>query len=388
MNTARLNVRATPSSNGKYLATLNRGAAIKTLAILDEWLEIEFNRVTAYVFARYVDLVYVSGGYLAQVNVRLLNVRATPNATAALCGQLAIDNQVWVEGQQKDWCQIRFNGNRAYVASRYLQKITATKDSDDNAGRINIADDAEDLPIPIAEHGQKLSRLTPKTILPISGSNEQRSVATVWNRWGGLLGSLSEEKNLEVACSLAILCVESSGKGFEQNNQNRMIIRFENHKFWRYWGKNNPQQYREHFRYRNDKVWLGHEWRGDPDFAWQSFHGQQHKEWQVFEFARQLDEEAAMLSISMGAPQIMGFHFERIGFQSVQEMFAAFSDDIQGQINGLFDFFSPQMLNYLQNLAFIEFAGMYNGSGQKQIYGTKIQKHYEAIVKLMPNQAN
>ncbi|MFT2089460.1 N-acetylmuramidase domain-containing protein [Paraglaciecola sp. 2405UD69-4] len=379
VNTDRLNVRAAPSASAKYLATLNRGASVKTLAFVNDWLEIEFNGDTAYVASAYVDLVYVSTGYYAKVTADLLNVRAAPFRTANLFGQLAQGETIWVEGKQKSWSQIRFNGNRGYVACEYITKIESQEPDP------LIIQDSDYSPIPKSNNNQDLSRLTPTTILTVTGSNEQRNAAATWNKWGALLQSLSTQKELDVACALAVLCVESSGKGFEQNNSDRMIIRFENHKFWGYWGKYHPQQYRQHFRYSDEKVWQGHQWRREPTSEWVSFHGRQTSEWQVFEFARQLDEKSAMLSISMGAPQIMGFHFERIGYQSVIEMFNAFSSNIQGQINGLFDFFSPRMLGYLRDLSFTEFAGMYNGSGQKQVYGDKIQKHYAAFRKMMPN---
>ncbi|MEP0357495.1 N-acetylmuramidase domain-containing protein [Paraglaciecola sp.] len=382
VNTDRLNVRSAPSSSAKYLATITRGASIKTLAFVNDWLEIEFNGSTAYVAAPYVDLVYVSSGYHANVSANLLNVRAAPYSSASLFGQLAQGEKIWVEGQQKKWSQIRFNGNRGYVASQFITAVASPE------SRPIVIEDTQDIVIPIEEHGQDLSRLTPSTILTVTGSSEQRNAAATWNKWGALLESLSTQKKLDVACALAVLCVESSGKGFEQNNSDRMIIRFENHKFWKYWGKHNTQQYRQHFRYSNDKVWQGHEWRREPAGEWTSFHGRQVNEWQAFEFARQLDEKAAMLSISMGAPQIMGFHYERIGYQSVVEMFDTFSLSIQGQVNGLFDFFSTRMLSYLQDRSFEEFAGMYNGSGQKQVYGEKIQKHYAAFKKMMPNLDN
>ncbi|MEO9947441.1 N-acetylmuramidase domain-containing protein [Paraglaciecola sp.] len=382
VNTNHLNVRDSPSASAKYLATLTRGASVKTLAFVNDWLEIEFNGYTAYVAAIYVDLVYVSAGYYAKVSADLLNVRSAPYPNAGLFGQLAQGEEIWVEGQQKNWSQIRFNGNRGYVASQFINKV------DNSEPTPIVIDNTQETIIPIENHSESLSRLTPNTILTVAGSNEQRNAAATWNKWGALLESLSTEKALDVACALAVLCVESSGKGFEQNNSDRMIIRFENHKFWKFWGKNNAQQYRQHFRYRDDKVWLGHEWRREPTGEWQSFHGVQANEWQVFEFARQLDESAAMLSISMGAPQIMGFHYERIGYQSVVEMFDAFSLNIQGQVNGLFDFFSTRMLGYLRDLSFEEFAGMYNGSGQKQVYGEKIQKHYVAFKKMMPNLDN
>jgi uncharacterized protein YraI len=383
VNTRRLNVRQAPTPSAKHLATINRGASIKTLAVLNDWLEIEFNGETAYVAARFVDLVYVSKGYYAKVSADHLNIRSAPYPSASLFGQISFGGQIWVEGQQQSWSQIRFNGNRGYVASRYLTPLESTNIEKDDP--IALSDHQDDIGVPIAELGQELSRLTPSTILTVSGTSEQRNAAATWNRWGALLTDLSDKKQLDVACALAVLCVESSGKGFEQNNGDRMIIRFENHKFWKFWGKHNPQQYRQHFKYRSGKAWRDHEWRREPSGEWQSFHGRQPNEWQVFEFARQLDEDAAILSISMGAPQIMGFHFERIGYQSKVEMFDAFAGSIQGQINGLFDFFSPRMLQYLQDLAFEDFAGMYNGKGQKKVYGEKIQKHFSAFKKMMPN---
>lgn len=387
VNTNRLNVRQAPSSSAKHLATLSEGVSIKTLAVLNDWLEIEFNGETAYVAAPFVDLVYVSKGHYAKVSADRLNVRSAANTNASLIGQINMGGQIWVEGQQQNWSQIRFNGNRGYVASRYLTAIDIAHLDIEHKDPIVLADHQEDTDslIPIAELGQTLSRLTPNTILTVTGTSEQRNAAATWNRWGALLTDLSDKKQLDVGCALAVLCVESAGKGFEQNNSDKMIIRFENHKFWKFWGKHHPQQYRQHFRYRDDKVWRGHEWRKEPSGQWQSFHGRQINEWQVFEFARQLDEDAAILSISMGAPQIMGFHFERIGYQSKVEMFDAFAGSIQGQIKGLFDFFSPRMLQYLKHLEFESFAGMYNGSGQKKVYGDKIQKHYAAFKKMMPN---
>ena len=389
VNTNKLNVRLAPSSSAKHLATISRGAAIKTIAVLNDWLEIEFNGETAYVAARFVDLVYVSKGYFAKVSANVLNVRSAPYASASLFGQITMGGKIWVEAQQQNWSQIRFNGNRGYAASRYLIPIDDSNIDNKQEDPISLAEHQDDIgvpiAIPVAEVGQELFRLTPTTILTVTGTSEQRNAAATWNRWGALLADLSDKKQLDVACALAVLCVESSGKGFEQNNSDRMIIRFENHKFWKFWGKHNPQQYRQHFRYSSGKVWRGHEWCREPSGEWQSFHGRQSNEWQVFEFARQLDEDAAILSISMGAPQIMGFHFERIGYQSKVEMFDAFAASIQGQINGLFDFFSPKMLQFLKDLAFEDFAAMYNGKGQKKVYGDKIQQHYGAFKKMMPN---
>ena len=48
VNANKLNVRQAPSASAKHLATVKRGASIKTLAVLADWLEIEFNGATAF----------------------------------------------------------------------------------------------------------------------------------------------------------------------------------------------------------------------------------------------------------------------------------------------------------------------------------------------------
>ncbi|GAC05045.1 N-acetylmuramidase domain-containing protein [Paraglaciecola chathamensis] len=388
VNTDLLNIRQAPSTSASVLATVALGASIKTLAVAGDWLEIEFNGHQAYTFAKHVDLVYADNGYYANVTAAALNVRSAPNKHASIFGQLAANSLVWVEGKQQNWCQIRFNGNRGYAASAYLQaapEINEThllKEQDHQDPR---DDSLTHHLAPSSNRLEPSDQLTPDLILTVAGSKEQRAVAATWNRWGGLLTTLCVEKGIDVACAVAVLCVESRGKGFEQNNADRLIIRFENHKFWRYWGKHHPQQYRQHFSYNPKKVWTEHQWRMSPSDPWQSFHGVQAKEWQVFEFARSLDEDAAMLSISMGAPQIMGFHYERIGYQSVVEMFDAFCQGIPAHIHGLFEFFDTNMHQHLRDHSFENFAALYNGSGQKALYGRLIKNHNDAFAKLHPN---
>lgn len=216
-------------------------------------------------------------------------------------------------------------------------------------------------------------------LITVSGTSEQKTVSRTWNRYGGLLQHLSDEKGVEIACAIAVLCVEGSGKGFEQNNGGRMIIRFENHKFWKFWGRDHPQVFSQHFRYDPSRVWTKHKWRKAVDGAWQGFHGNQAKEWQVFDFARRLGPAPSMMSISMGAPQVMGFHFERLGYHSVAEMFDSLASDMSAQIKSLFDFLSEPMLQKLQHRDFVGFAEAYNGSGQKDKYGQWIASHYRAF---------
>ncbi len=372
-----LNVRDVPSAGGNVVGTLISGTKIHVLNKLSGWLEILFNQELAYVSETYVDLYRENASYIAEVTTEVLNVRQRPMAAAQVLGQVYIGGRLNIESNYGEWAEISFNDTKAFIHRDYLRVI-----DEPATERIVVADDGGDedeAVIPQSANIEEPLILEPSIQLPVEGSATKKKVASTWNRYGGLLSRLSEEKDIDVGCAVAVLCVESSGKGFEPSNDNRMIIRFENHKFWKYWGKHNPEKFRECFSYSSNKVWTGHKWRKNSSATWESFHGRQSREWRVFEFARRLDSDAAMQSISMGAPQIMGFHYERIGYQSIEEMFDAFASDIGAHINGLFDFFSSSMVRKLRELDFEGFAAGYNGSGQKEKYGRWIDDHYRAF---------
>jgi hypothetical protein len=207
-------------------------------------------------------------------------------------------------------------------------------------------------------------------------------VARTWNRFGGLIRKLSDIIDIDPGCAVAVLCVESSGKGFSPDG--RMIIRFENHKFQKYYGKKNPDKFKSHFKNDPSKRWTGHQFRKSPTGRWNNFHGNQSGEWEVFDFAQRLNASAAMLSISMGLPQIMGFNYAAIGYDSVGEMFDNLSNDVRFHILGLFDFIrgsgnTSRMLQALQVGNFEQFASGYNGPGQASKYGDWIETKFETF---------
>lgn len=287
------------------------------------------------------------------IKATVLNVRSKPSMVGSILGQLARNTRIAVESNQGAWLQFQYQGTVAYVSARYVDLL------------------------PEIEAG-----LGPDQLLPVRGDGVERQVAGTWNQFGGLLTELSATKDIDVACSISVLCVESAGKGFEPANDNRMIIRFENHKFWKFWGNQHPQAFQDHFQYMKGKAWKGHRWRASDNEPWQTFHGKQDQEWKVLEFARTLDDSAALQSISMGAPQIMGFHYQGLGYASPREMFNEFSSGIAPQINGLFEFLTDTMLLRLRTLDFEGFAALYNGTGQKQHYGRLLKRYYTAYKRI------
>lgn len=209
----------------------------------------------------------------------------------------------------------------------------------------------------------------------------KKLVKRIWNSYGGLLEALSKILKIDPAVAVAVLCVESGGKGFAPDG--RMIIRFENHIFWRYWGNSHASLFNHHFKFGSNKPWLAHKFRKDPKGDWRSFHQKgQAGEWEAFEFARLKHQRFAMYSISMGLPQIMGFNHKRIGYKSVKRMFDLFASSRRNQIMGLFDFIggkSSDMGKALRKKDFLSFAERYNGSGKAVDYADLIEAYYDTF---------
>lgn len=246
-----------------------------------------------------------------------------------------------------------------------------------NRVRPSVAEGLENLPTPAPAD----RRLSASPSQPLT----TRLVADIWNRYGGLLSTLSERLGIEPAVAVSVIAVESGGQAFGPDG--RLLIRFENHLFFDFWGRNNPTRFGQHFTFDLNRRWEGHRFRANPSGAWVDFHGNQAREWEVFQFACSLDDTAAKRAISMGAPQIMGFNFQLIGYASVQDMFNAFSRSDRDQIIGFFDFVNNVLpaggaLNHLRRRDFLAFATVYNGAGQASHYASLMKTGYDAFSAL------
>lgn len=224
-----------------------------------------------------------------------------------------------------------------------------------------------------------------QVVLSATADSAEERMIGVWNRFGSLMAAIAMELEIDADIPVAWLVVESGGNN--SGPDGRIIIRFENHIFYNEWGKAHPVVFAQHFRFDADTPWQGHQWRSDPTQAWQDFHGNQASEWQVYEFARTLDDTAAKRAISMGASQIIGFQHTRMGFQSVQDMFAVLTSPRVGERNGIFLSFDlmssdPTFLDALRRRDFVQAATLYNGPGQAQYYAQFLQERAESFKQL------
>ncbi|HEX5369957.1 MAG TPA: N-acetylmuramidase domain-containing protein [Dehalococcoidia bacterium] len=193
-------------------------------------------------------------------------------------------------------------------------------------------------------------------------------VATTWNVCGGLLNSLAQSLGFDVALAVGVLAVESGGRSLGETG--RMLIRFENHIFFDQWGKTNPELFHQHFGFNPPpRTWEGHQWRPTSGESFRACHANQAVEWEVLEFARSLDDAAALMSISMGLTQVMGFNFATVGYPTVRAMFDAFNSDPRYQVLAFFDYVQRRVgVEALQQRDFATIARRYNGDGQVDTY--------------------
>src|SRR3546814_29310 len=98
--------------------------------------------------------------------------------------------------------------------------------------------------------------------LASDGGATEAAVARAWNLYGGLLSELASRAGIEPSQAVAVLCVESGGRGFGPDG--RAIIRFENHIFRRRLGDARAAEFNRHFRIGGPQSWLGHEFRSSP----------------------------------------------------------------------------------------------------------------------------
>jgi len=152
------------------------------------------------------------------------------------------------------------------------------------------------------------------------------------------------ESVIDPAVLRAFLDVESAGRGFDPDTK-KLIIQFE-------------------------PVWFKRKARFAPSGAWTVNRVEvQAKEWQAFNNAFAINPDAAMESTSIGLPQIMGLHWQRLGFDSVGAMWDSFKKSELNQIIGLIKFIEtdPVLLRAIVDHDWHRIAYIYNGSGYMAI---------------------
>ncbi|MCC6192786.1 MAG: DUF3380 domain-containing protein [Anaerolineales bacterium] len=311
-----------------------------------------------------------------------LNLRAGPGTEFRVLLVLPPRTPLEIEAEQGDWFKVSALDHAGWVNRGFVRLDTQGVPAGLLSTRVDGAGAPKALDaVPLAAPEPQRIRLGP------NATGTDRLAANTWNKYGGLLAALAAELHIDPGVAVAVLAIESGGRGFAADG--RMIIRFENHLFYRQWGLDNAEVFRRHFSFNPEKNWLEHRWRPFTNQPFRDFHGSQDGEWQVFSFARSLDDTAAKLSISMGGPQIVGFNYATLGYESVHQMFDAFTADERNQVIGFFDFVQGPSSDSRRVLAlqagdFTTFASMYNGPGQAAKYGSLMLGLFDTYKRLKP----
>jgi len=181
----------------------------------------------------------------------------------------------------------------------------------------------------------------------------------MYNNYAGFLG-------VEVAALKAVVEVEALGEGFDPITGD-LIIRWEGHKFRKFLSGEELK--------RAEKEGLAHRYSDRHKYPQPR---SMHKRHLLLRQAMKINETAALMSISMGIGQVMGFHYKTLGFSSVQEMFSVNSEDIDGQMRTMVAYIdSFRLKDELANLDWAGFARGYNGSNYKvNRYDEKLENAY------------
>jgi hypothetical protein len=238
----------------------------------------------------------------------------------------------------------------------------------------------------------QLSAREPLTISPQTGT-VQRSIASIYNRLGGLMETLARKTSVDVPGIAAVWYVESSGLPFIPK---RAIVRLEVHQLYEVWGKRNRTVFDSHFRFgghngQGGNPWENQEYRTQTTGAFHAVHHNQSSEYAALTLAQIIaGDEIAFSCSSIGGFQVMMNSFQMLGYESAKDMHDSFQASESTHVLTFFDFCSVKpapkagdLLNYLRTRDWKNFARFYNGAGQVPIYADKLKAAYDATANLI-----
>jgi len=361
-----LNVRKQPDMQSEVAVVLKKGEMIEVFSASEGWAKIKLGDDFGYVvenYIKYSDESRTKG----KVTLNNLNIRQYADLSSDIIGKLNLNEIVSIVERKGLFYKIEYKSMVGFVSHHYIQVPEKEKVVQNEVFYFYQRNDLMN------------SALEPTKKISPSSEPKSQSASVVWNKYGNLLQIISNELGIDVGAAVAVLCVESGGNGFSPNG--KLLIRFENHVFNLFWGKTNSSEFQKSFRFNSETTWKDHQFRIPGDSNWIDVHANQENEWKAFEVAYKINRDAAMKSVSLGLPQVMGFNFAMIGYDEIGKMFENFKKDIRYHLFALFDFckVKTKRIEYLKNLDFTAFANEYNGSKHPQVYGAKMKEFFDAF---------
>lgn len=177
-----------------------------------------------------------------------------------------------------------------------------------------------------------------------------------------IINLAKKQRTIEPATLLAFIEVETGGRGFADDE--RLIIQFE------------PAWFKRNAPFAPSGKWS------------QNGVEKQSAEWLAFNDAFKINAEAAMESTSIGLGQIMGFHWKRLGFTSVGEMWDDAKKGLPTQVEQILKFICTdnRLFAAIINLDWHTVASIYNGSKYRELAAKLGREPYDVSMSKAYNK--
>jgi|GEM_PF-3124449 len=127
-----LNLRATPSLEGKVLCVLKKGRELTKLSTKGDWYKVNINNKTGWVFSKYVTSSNITStsikvttpeAKIRYVNGEEVNLRKHPSLNSSVITIVNQGEKVWIEDYKSKWAKVKLtNGRKGWIYEKYLSK--------------------------------------------------------------------------------------------------------------------------------------------------------------------------------------------------------------------------------------------------------------------------
>ena len=120
-----LNVRAGPSTDHEIVGRLSFGDKVTCTGVGDEWMRIDYNGGTAYIFAEHTSttMVFEDVSQTVFVTAGPLNLRAGPSTDDSIITRLSTNTRLTRTGIGDGWSRVRTaSGQAGYVSNQFLTR--------------------------------------------------------------------------------------------------------------------------------------------------------------------------------------------------------------------------------------------------------------------------
>ena len=185
-----------------------------------------------------------------------------------------------------------------------------------------------------------------------------------------IIKKLSVQFGIEAAALASFIMTETGGKGFDEKT-GKILIQFE------------PKWFKKHVPYAPSGKWSVNKIE------------KQQAEWVAFSDAFRNNADGAMKSTSIGLGQIMGFHYKRLGFKTVGEMWDHAKKSLENQVWQICKFIETdkELKKAIVAKNWHVIASIYNGSGYldlarkigREPYNITMERNYAKLKPLFVN---